>query len=318
MMPAAPAVRRLRCDGDSGVLTLGCTACGAVIEIESMTVATACSYCTSKLVDVERAAAVVDAVAPFRMPKRAAADRMAQHLAGRWWAPQALRARARAGHIHPDLHGVLVPCRVYEARCRSRWSADIGVHWHETVTEHDKGERRERVVHHTEWFPLQGTSALRLHDHVVSASRGLTEAEVIGLAPFDIGRAVRFDPRLLAGFAAEVPSRIDAEVERDAVRSIREIVARRVESEVLTGDTHRRVRVDTVVELEQARLLLLPVWVATWRYAGKVQRMLVNGQTGRCMGAVPISPFKIALAAATFAALALLMLWLGGRWPWPR
>jgi hypothetical protein len=298
--------------------TLGCTACGAVIEIEAMTVATACTYCTSKLVDVERAAAVVDAVAPFRIARRAAADRMAQHLAGRWWAPQALRARARAGRIHPDLQGVLVPCRVYEARCRSRWSADVGVHWLETVTEHRAGQRRERVKQHTEWFSLQGTSAMRLYDHVVSASRGLTAPEIAGLAPFDIGRAVRFDPRLLAGFAAETPSRMDAEVERDAVRSIREIVAQRVESEVLTGDAHRRVKVDTVVELDQARLILLPVWVATWHHAGKVQRMLVNGQTGRCFGAVPISGSKIALAAAAFAALALLILWANGAWPWPR
>jgi len=42
--------------------------------------------------------------------------------------------------------------------------------------------------------------------------------------------------------------------------------------------------------------LLLPVWLAAYKYRGKTYRFVVNGRTGRVQGERPWSLWKIAVA----------------------
>lgn len=306
-------------------VVLQCTSCGAATLVQPELVSTGCTYCHSQLVDGERAAPVVDRVAPFRIPRRAAQQRLAQHLSRRWWAPEALRRRARKGELRADtLRGVLVPFYAYEATCRSRFRTQVGVHWMRSETHYEPGKdgkpgkRVTKQVQETEWFPLAGTAVADWHDHLVSASAGLSHAETSALAPFDLGRAVAFDARLLAGWEAELPSRERAAVDGDAVAQLRRLESRRIDKEVLPGDTHRHTSVDSDVQVRGVRLALLPVWVVTWRYGDQARRMLIHGQTGRCVGGAPVSRVKIAALSTIVAAIVLVVLWKTGVLPWPR
>ena len=49
---------------------------------------------------------------------------------------------------------------------------------------------------------------------------------------------------------------------------------------------------------------MLPVWVGTYRHEDSVLRLLVNGQTGEVVAALPTSWVKV--LAAVLGALALL------------
>lgn len=42
--------------------------------------------------------------------------------------------------------------------------------------------------------------------------------------------------------------------------------------------------------------MLLPVWMAAYKYRGKTYRFVVNGRTGRVQGERPYSAMKIAIA----------------------
>ena len=107
-----------------------CTSCGAVVEIDPQRVATQCIYCTAPLVDSTRAASAVDAVVPFRLTKRAAAERLRAYISDRWWTPEPLRKLARQGQMQTEhVRGVLVPHYAYDASIRADYSARIGVHW---------------------------------------------------------------------------------------------------------------------------------------------------------------------------------------------
>ena len=53
------------------------------------------------------------------------------------------------------------------------------------------------------------------------------------------------------------------------------------------------------------RLLLLPLWIATYVAAGKTFHVYVNANTGKVIGERPYSAVKIALAVAAVLALAL-------------
>ena len=53
--------------------------------------------------------------------------------------------------------------------------------------------------------------------------------------------------------------------------------------------------------------MLLPIWVAAYRYRGKGFRFVVNGRTGAVQGERPWSPWKIGLAIAVAVVIALLI-----------
>ena len=286
-----------------------------MVELPAEQVAGSCSYCASQLVDVQRGDASIDGVAPFRVPKAAALDKLRQHLAGRVWAPSELRKLAAGGRVRAELKGLLVPFYAYDARCRSSYRAKIGVHWYRRQTRTGKdGKTRAEQVQETEWFSLTGSAVGQLADHLESASSGLSASDLVGLAGFDLGRTLPFDPHLLAGFEAELPSRPRADVDRDADESIRAKEARRITHRLLPGDAHRKVEIQCDVTVARVQLVLLPVWITAYRHGGEVFRMLVHGQDGRCHGAVPVSRTKVVGAALAVAALGVLVLWLWGVW----
>jgi hypothetical protein len=295
-----------------------CEGCGATLWLPRERVSDRCSYCDSRLVDAS-AHMVIDRVCPFRVPRRAATERLRAHLADAFWAPSDVRRLARAGALRPEeLRGVLVPFFVYAATTSSRWRARIGVHWwrEEKVEVVREGKRvtEKRQVQQTEWFPLSGTAVGQWVDHLECASNGLSARELVRLAGFDLGRAVAFDPRTVAGFDAELPTRARDEVDARAEESLRRLESRRLEREVLPGEESGLESLACDVVIERAELVLLPVWIASYRHRGKPLRLLVHGQDGHCVGRPPISATKVSLAAAALALVVLLVMWLAGVW----
>lgn len=290
-----------------------CTGCGARVVFEGPACSGMCSYCDSPMVDEPRALPSFDAVVPFRVPERGAIEQLRTYLDSRRMAPASLREL----RLHArGLRGVLVPFWVYEGVVRSEYRAKIGLHWYRTESYEDaQGKQRTRSVRETEWFPLRGSAARQVEDHVVSASVGLPEPEALALAPFDLGWSSSYDSRLLSGFEAELPTITASEAQRTAIDELREAEAARILRELLPGDVNRVDAIDSRIEVASRRLVLLPVWVATYRQGDVVLRLLVNGQTGKVVGRVPVSKAKVAglvLALLLVVGLvAALVWWIG-------
>ncbi|MCA9615592.1 MAG: hypothetical protein KC586_22705, partial [Myxococcales bacterium] len=49
--------------------------------------------------------------------------------------------------------------------------------------------------------------------------------------------------------------------------------------------------------------VLLPLWIAAYRYQDKTFRFLVNGQTGEVQGEAPTSWFKVVMVIAIVVAI---------------
>jgi hypothetical protein len=171
-------------------------------------------------------------------------------------------------------------------------------------------------VRETEWFHLSGTAARQVEDHMVSASMGLSEAESNALEPFDLGWAMPVDARLLSGFEAEVPSIARDQALTTANQELRDAEAQRIQDTLLPGDVNRLERIDSQVDIARCRAVLLPVWIATYAHKNVTRRLVVNGQTGRCAGDVPVSATKVTLAVLLgLLAIALVALAIWWRQP---
>ena len=72
------------------------------------------------------------------------------------------------------------------------------------------------------------------------------------------------------------------------------------------GDHQQITSLDTKYADITFKLLLLPVWVASFRFRRKTFRFIINGVTGEVQGQRPYSVWKVTLAAIA-ALLAILV-----------
>ncbi|MEM7522086.1 MAG: primosomal protein N' (replication factor Y) - superfamily II helicase, partial [Pseudomonadota bacterium] len=70
------------------------------------------------------------------------------------------------------------------------------------------------------------------------------------------------------------------------------------------GDRQRVHHIDTDLSDLTFKHILLPVWLAAYKYRGKTYRFVVNGQSGRVQGERPYSAWKIAIAVVLGALVA--------------
>ena len=282
-----------------------CPQCGAAVEASDSTLATSCAFCDSPLVVSEQEREPVDQVVPFDVPRERAAQLLRGFVQGHWFVPPALRKVTR-----PDsLDGVMVPFYAFDADARSRFSCRVGLYWYRTETYtvwvDGKPQTRTRQVRETEWFPFEGSHARTWRDHLVSASTGLPEVEANQLEPFDLGRAKPFDPSLVAGWVAEVPTIDHGEAEAVARTELAQREKQAISAAHLPGDTSTGLQSQTSVDLQGVRLVLLPVWIAALDGGSGPIRLLVNGQTGEVVGTLPRDWTQLGLAV--FAGLVLLV-----------
>jgi hypothetical protein len=122
------------------------------------------------------------------------------------------------------------------------------------------------------------------------------------LSGFDVAQLQPYRPEYLAGWRAEqyaldlMPAFGNAQDQMAKVQEGR--CARDI-----GGDTHRSLSVANNYSHNTFKHVLLPVWIAAYRYNNKVYQFLVNGQTGEVVGVAPWSIWKIAALVLTILAI---------------
>ncbi|HSL18537.1 MAG TPA: hypothetical protein VLB51_11590 [Methylomirabilota bacterium] len=287
---------------------LSCASCGAKLVVEPSRRTARCPYCdTPSVVDRPASADRPDPVfgIGFAVDRRSAAARLRTFLHGRRWAPGALRQAT--SH---QLEGVYVPAYLYTATAASRYRAEIGEDY--TVTEVDARKKGVKRVRKTEYRTLEGSHLCYVDGLVVTASGGLGNDELEAIEPYDPAGLRRFTPALVSGWVAEEPSlarKASLELARAEARAQ---VLRRLHA-FMPGDSHRGLQAATDLGDEAMDLVLAPVWVCAvrWREDRPPVRLLVNGQTGRVAGAVPVSWAKVAAVVGAGLALVALAVLIG-------
>jgi len=296
-------------------LTVRCGRCGAESSTEPNVTATRCPFCGSAVVAAAQSRKLIRpaALLPFAVDAARATEAFRRWLAGLWFAPSALKQLA---HRMGALVGVYVPFWTFDAATTSTYEGERGddVTVHEPVTAVEGGRHvtRSRAVMRTRWSKAGGRVDRRFDDVLVPAATSLPERLVGELQPWDLEALVSHDDAYLAGFRAEsysVPLPLAFERAKEKMAAvIRDVVARDI------GGDHQRIhRVDTRHENVTFKHVLLPVWLAAYRFRDRTFRFVVNARTGEVQGERPWSWVKIGLAVFVGLALLLLLISLSGR-----
>lgn len=315
-----PLARGLRLDETSDlaetVRTLSCPNCGAKIEQDSTRHASTCPFCATPVVTDTGATRLIkpQAVLPFVLTEAQARAALEDWLRGLWFAPNGLVQYARRGR---RMQGVYSPFWTFDADTHTRYHGQRGDYYYDTiyVTQVVDGRPRQvaQQVRRTRWTPRSGQVARAFDDVLVLASASLPRRFTDALAPWELSHLTPYDPRYLSGFSAEgytVPLAEGHQIARQEMAAVIAVDIRRD----IGGDEQRIASAETRHEAETFKHVLLPIWLAAYKYNGRSYRFVVNGQSGRVQGDRPWSVWKIALAvlAALLAGAMLMLLSEGG------
>ncbi|RKR87428.1 hypothetical protein BDK92_1704 [Micromonospora pisi] len=292
-----------------GAHVFTCQKCGAQTETEA--ISDRCQFCGAAMVaDVAATGQVVpEAVLPFVVDRAGVRQALRGWVASRWFAPSGLKRVTEA----ESAASTYLPHWTYDARTVSRYRGQRGEHYwvteSYTETVNGQSQTRTRQVRRTRWHAASGTVERDFDDILVAATGHVSGEHLDELAPWPLADADGYRPEYLAGHQslrydvepeagfATAKSRMAPVIERDCRRDI-------------GGDEQRVESVETDYRDVGFKLMLLPVWIACYLYAGRTYNVLVNGRTAEVAGERPYSKVKIASAvlAAVLVVAAVVLL----------
>ncbi|MCT8159596.1 TFIIB-type zinc finger domain-containing protein [Pseudoruegeria sp. SHC-113] len=282
-----------------------CESCGAQVEFSEETHAAECPFCASPVVTDTGAHRHIKprGVIPFVVEERAAHKAMNDWLGRLWFAPNGLQEYARKGR---KLEGIYVPYWTYDADTKSRYTGQRGTYYYVTRTVVVDGKTQQRQERKIRWSPAAGRVARFFDDVLVLASRSLPKSYTDALEPWDLSLLEPYQAEYLAGMRAEgYQVQLDEGFHEARARMDR-VIERDVKFDI-GGDVQRIQSLDTAVSDITFKHILLPVWMAAYKYRGKTYRFVVNGQSGRVQGERPYSTWKILLAAMFALSIAAVI-----------
>ncbi|MCE0507084.1 primosomal protein N' (replication factor Y) - superfamily II helicase [Roseivivax sp. GX 12232] len=279
-----------------------CPNCGASVEFDPDAHAAECPFCATPVVKDtgENRHIKPRGLLPFALTEEAARAAMVAWLGRLWFAPNGVQDYARKGR---RMQGIYVPYWTFDADTRSHYRGERGTVYYTTRQVMRDGKMTTQRVQKVRWRAVSGRVARAFDDVLVLASGSLPKSHTEALPPWDLTRLEPYRPEFVAGFRAEAYT-VDLDEGFAEARGQMDRQIRRDVKFDIGGDRQRVHQVETEVSEVTFKHILLPVWMAAYRFRGKSYRFVVNGQTGRVQGERPYSAWKIAAAVLTGAVLA--------------
>ncbi|MGR3503226.1 primosomal protein N' (replication factor Y) - superfamily II helicase [Pseudaestuariivita sp.] len=271
-----------------------CPNCAAQVEFDANVHAAECPFCATPVVTDTGAHRHIKpkGLLPFDFDESEARKAMNDWLGALWFAPNGLQDYARKGR---KMQGIYVPYWTFDADTQSAYSGQRGTVYYETRTVMRDGKHVQQRVQKVRWTPKRGRVARFFDDVLVLASQSLPKRYTDALEPWDLSALEPYRPEFLAGFRAEGYT-VELEAGFAEARAhMDRVIARDVKFDI-GGDRQRIHQIDTKVRDVTFKHVLLPVWLAAYKYRGTSYRFVVNGRTGRVQGERPYSAIKITLA----------------------
>ncbi|MGZ3904452.1 MAG: hypothetical protein ACXVC6_12200 [Bacteroidia bacterium] len=275
---------------------VNCQNCGASTTLKPHVSSDSCPFCATPLIvknASSRKLVKPKYVLPFKVERKAASEDYVKWLGSLWFAPNDLKRNAQ--QTTDKLVGVYMPFWTYDSDTNTDYTGERGDHYYVTETyTNSKGERETREVQRTRWTSVSGNVSNDFDDVLVCASTSLPEKLSSALEPWDLKELNGFDERFLSGFKTE-SYRVDLRSGFETAKSyMRDTIESTVKSDI-GGDVQRISDMNTKYKDITFKHILLPVWISTYKYNGKLYHFMINARTGEVQGERPYSAIKIAL-----------------------
>ena len=283
---------------DTIKIAVKCTACSAEFEFESNIHADECPFCGTKIIveGKQHRSIQPKSLLPFKIDAKQASEFYKKWLKRLWFAPNKLKKFARKER---KLNGVYVPYWTYDASTATRYQGQRGdiyqVRQTVRVRVNGKMTTQTRMVNKIKWTPVSGHVQRHFDDVLVYATDSLPRSMARELAPWDLSELKPYQEEFLSGFQSEV-YKVELDQGFDFAKDKMHPVIRQDIRYDIGGDQQRISHADTSYSQITFKHILLPFWIAGFRFRDKTYQFIVNARTGEVQGDRPYSAIKIAFA----------------------
>lgn len=245
-----------------------CSECGGEIIVNGTEASTTCIYCGNPNVVFSRIAKQKqpEFIMPFRITKERAITLARDKIKKGAFVPGAIK------RFSVDCcRGIYLPY----------WIVN-GTYYDTVIVEGSVTEDKKTVKRY-----FGRTGHLKFNDLPIDASRALSDDSSSKLEPFDLTHLKPFDEDYLAGFYSNVSDVTYSDIRMAAQKRGQEFFAEAAIKDVDALDTkvvnsYPSIQVDSDV-----KYAMLPAWFITFDYKDKHHTILVNGDTGKVVCALP-------------------------------
>ena len=261
-----------------------CTSCGAELAVNGVETSTFCAYCGQATVVADRVEDYLkpEYIIPFKITRNDAEAIIRRHLNKGFFVPEKIKK-----FEVEKIRGIYVPFWLFDVDYKD------SQYWKYYV------KSGKKMVTRYEYFEGK-TSFKRL---TLDASRNLNDESSSRLEPYDMRELKEFDMAYLSGYYSD---RFDvglAASKSFAAERAYELFNEGVKKEL----KHKEAEIaksNPEYKITKAEYALLPAWFLSFIVDDKTYTILVNGQTGKTVGAVPIDKVK---AISLFTVIALVL-----------
>lgn len=276
-----------------------CPSCGAELVTDENTMATQCCYCGNPTMVPKQFQGMLkpDYVMPFEKTKEEAKAAFKEFCKGRRLLPDDFISSNRIEKIQ----GMYVPFWLFDAK--------VDGYAQYTATESRVWDDGDDTITETDHYRCIREGSMSFRRVPVDGSKSMDNTYMQSIEPYDYSKLVDFNTTYLAGYLADKYD-VDAEAAvPDADKRIR-VSTSEVLRETVTG-------YDTVL-VDECRMAkgecssayaMAPVWILSSRYKGEVYTFMMNGQTGKFIGSLPIDYSKAYKYAGAGALISLPILY---------
>ena len=281
---------------------LVCNSCNAHTTLSTDMLTHTCPFCASNQVVQERAPQDVlrpRFLVPLTVTLDACREKTAVWLRSSWMLPKELDRLARTAEYTP----IYIPFWTFDADTQAAWRAEVGHTKTTRVRVGGKWQTRTKTV----WRWESGQANLNLDDLIVQGTNQLSGKLLQkGLRRYDLNKLVPYDAAYLAGIQAQA---YDIGLE-EAWELGRRRMRERTKDACLSQASANKIRnfsMNLEFHNESWRYILLPIYLATYRYGTESYQVLINGQTGQLAGQRPVDWRKIWLVIGALLAPGIIL-----------
>ena len=277
-----------------------CTSCGAEMMADETTAATECPYCGNNAIIHQSFEGVYrpDLVVPFSVDRAAAQEALRKFYAGKKLLPRAFTDQRRIENIT----GLYVP--FWLMSCRAEGSGA-----YEGIKEKRWEDSRFRYVK-KDFYHLVRQGKMAFSRIPADASTKMDDDTMDSLEPYDVEKAVPYDAAYFSGYLADRYDVAAADVQERAGERVRNTFREKLDEDARRDYDHTTRKEESVrLRDTKTEYAMLPVWMLSTRYEGKIYSFAMNGQTGKVAGSLPVDKgqYRKYLALASGIALVVIL-----------
>lgn len=278
-----------------GLTEYVCESCGARVTGDETTAATFCVYCGNPVVLRGKVEGEwkPDFVIPFKLTEKEAKEKLRAFYKGKILLPSGFKDESNFEKIK----GIYVPFWLFDCDTHAKASYNTT-----RVTTWRSGNYRYTKTSH---YLVQREADLSFERIPVDASEKMDDSYMDALEPFHYDEMVPFDPTYFPGFFADRYDVSDTDSKPRAADRVLATAETKLRETVHGYATVVKKTSGAHTKKSNVHYAMLPVYVLNTKYRDKNYLFMMNGQTGKMVGKLPVS---FGRAAALFGGIAAVVM----------